>query len=227
MKKAVVIYGPPGAGKGTQAELLARNFFMIHFESGRYLENLLHTPEAKKSKILEREKSLFDTGKLCTPSWVLGTFSRVVRAVGSAGYGIVFSGPPRTLFEAVGGKRQKGLFDVLEEVYGKKNISVVELEVGMKVSGKRNEARYVCSVCGLPRLSWAKGARCGFCDGALKKRVLDDPEVVKKRMEEYVERTKPIIAEVKRRKYKYVCIGATKRPEKVFQDIVRRVQLKK
>ena len=227
MKKAIVIYGPPGAGKGTQAELLSRNFLMMHFESGRYLENLFQSSEAKKSKVLKREKKLFDTGKLCTPSWVLRIFSRVVRMTGGAGSGIVFSGPPRTLFEAVGSTRQKGLFDVLEEVYGKKNIYVVQLEVSMKVSGKRNEARYVCSVCGLSRLSWVRGSRCGFCDGALKKRTLDDPEVVKRRMEEYVNRTEPIIREVKKRKYKYVRIDATKRPYAVFQDLVRRLQLKK
>jgi len=41
MKKVVIIFGPPGSGKGTQAELLARKFNFVHFDTGRYEENLL------------------------------------------------------------------------------------------------------------------------------------------------------------------------------------------
>ena len=62
LKRAVIIYGPPGSGKGTQAELLAKKFGFIHFDTGRYFEALLHSPETQKNPVLRRERKNFDNG---------------------------------------------------------------------------------------------------------------------------------------------------------------------
>ena len=54
MKKTIIIYGPPGSGKGTQAELLARKFPLIHFDTGRYIESIIRAPGATKDPVIQR-----------------------------------------------------------------------------------------------------------------------------------------------------------------------------
>ena len=48
MNKAIIIYGLPGSGKGTQANLLADKLGLIHFDTGKYLERIVHDPANKK-----------------------------------------------------------------------------------------------------------------------------------------------------------------------------------
>jgi len=223
--KAIIIYGPPGAGKGTQAELISRRFNFVHFDTGRYLRNLFLSSKAKTDPVLKREKKINESGTLNTPGWVLKIISEATKRIRKTGSGIVYSGSPRTYLEAFGGGKRKGLFEVLENLYGRENIHILKVKISEKTSGERNKARFVCSVCGLPRLAWGKNKECIFCGGELKKRKDDAPEVIKKRMEEFEERTFPILAEAKKRKYKIVEIDGTKLPYQVFSEIVEKLKL--
>src|SRR3989344_9696421 len=108
MKKIVIIYGPPGAGKGTQANLIAGKFGMIHFDTGKYLEQFLHNPETKNDPEIKKVKEIFDSGALVTPSFVLKIISEKTKEVAKSGFGIVFSGSPRTFYEAFGDKKNQG-----------------------------------------------------------------------------------------------------------------------
>lgn len=221
-KLAVIIYGPPGAGKGTQADLLVRKSGFIHFDTGRYLEGLFRDADAvRSSKILQREKKFFDEGDLCTPSWVLKIVSGATKKIARSGFSVVYSGSPRTLFEAFGDGRNIGLMRTLEGLYGKKNITVVKLEVRPKYSLKRNSERYICSVCGLPRLAGVKTARCIFCAGQLRRRTLDDPNVIKERLIEYAKRTYPVLSEMKKHKFRVKKINGEPLPYKVSESITK------
>ncbi len=224
MPKAIIIYGPPGSGKGTQAELLTRKYSAVHFDTGRYIENLVHSPEARKNKILSRERKLFDAGILCTPSWVLKITRDEAERIAKAKFHVVFSGSPRTMFEAFGDKKNEGLVHALGRVYGKRNIIVVKLDIPEKESAKRNGARFICSVCGLPRLSSVSGNHCALCAGILRKRVLDDPKVIPVRLREYRERTYPIIANMKKMGVSIKTIDGTPLPYKVHEKIVRAIK---
>jgi len=219
-KQAVIIYGPPGSGKGTQAELLARKFNFIHFDTGRYLESVLRSPGWQKNAILRRERRLFDTGKLCTPSWVLKITKEEAKRIAKAGYSIVFSGSPRTLYEAFGNK-QNGLFNTLQKLYGLKNVIIIFLKIRDRVSIKRNSHRLVCSVCGLPLLAKAKIKECALCAGKMRTRSLDKPSVIKVRLKEYSNRTYPIIAKAKKMGIKVLPINGEPLPYKVHNQIVR------
>ncbi len=224
--KAVIFYGPPGAGKGTQAELLARRFGFTHFDTGRYLENLLHSPAAAKDPILKKENNFFDTGILCTPSWILKIISEAVTKIAAGGSGVVFSGSPRTIFEAFGDKKNKGLLAHLAKIYGAKNIFVVYLDVKAATSLKRNSNRWICSFCGLPAMG-AKGVdRCVFCGAALKKRTLDDPAVIKVRWQEYQNRTYPILSLMKKNKFSIFKINGEKSPYEVAVRVASLLGLK-
>ena len=146
MRKAIIIYGPPGAGKGTQANLLADVSGMLHFDTGKYIEQVVHDSANRKNKIIQREKINFDSGKLCTPAWVLKITIDKIKELSRAGFGLVFSGSPRTVFEAFGDDVNEGVISVLEKLYGKKNIAPVLLRVAPKTSILRNSSRLVCSI---------------------------------------------------------------------------------
>lgn len=223
--KIVIIYGPPGSGKGTQAELLARKFDFIHFDTGRYGESLLYAPGALKDPILRRERENFESGKLFTPSWVLKISSEAAKKFGNLKYNIVFSGSPRTFFEAFGDKKIKGLIHCLNSFYGKKNILVVEIDVRPQTSIFRNSNRRLCSVCGLPFLASAKINSCQFCAAPPRRRVLDNPETIKIRLQEYKNRTYPIIKELKRLKYSVIKINGEQPPYLVHNNIVKKIGL--
>ncbi|MFH0712778.1 MAG: nucleoside monophosphate kinase [Candidatus Jorgensenbacteria bacterium] len=225
-KQAVVIYGPPGSGKGTQADLLARKYNFVHFDTGRYIEAVVRDPALQKNPVIRRERKLFDTGILCTPKWVLKIVRDATKRVFDAGYGIVYSGSPRTLFEALGDKGQRGLFAALIGLYGKKNITVLKLCIKSQTSIKRNSNRLVCSVCGLPILAASKLRNCSFCSGPARRRTLDKPEVIKVRLKEYEERTLPLVKEAKKLSIKVKDVNGEPAPYKVHAEIIKKIGLK-
>jgi adenylate kinase len=220
-KKAIFVMGPPGSGKGTQAELLADKYELFHFDTGRVLEGIWHDPKKQKDPIVRRERVLFDTGKLNTPSVVLKMIKEKIKELSKIGESLVFSGSPRTFFEAFGDSKNVGLIKTLEKLYGKKNIIVLLLKVDSKKAIARNVGRMVCSVCGMQLLSVlkVKQTRCPFCGGELRKRTLDKPEVMLVRLQEFANRTKPILEELKKRKFVIHGINANVLPYQVFEKI--------
>ncbi len=225
-KQAVIIYGPPGSGKGTQAELLARKYNFSHFDTGRYIEALVHDPRSQKDPVIKREKKLFDTGILNTPSWVLKITREITKKINKADLGIIYSGSPRTMFESFGDNKSQGLLALLVNLYGKKNIFVIKLDVKDSTSVKRNSARWVCSVCGLPVLGRFTHRECAFCGGPLKRRTLDDPKIIKIRLGEYKQRTYPILAKIRKSGFKVLEVNGEPAPYKVHAEIIRKLRLR-
>jgi len=225
--RAVIIYGPPGSGKGTQAELLTRKFNFIHFDTGRYGESLIYAPGAEKNTVLLRERKNFETGKLFTPSWTLRIVSQATRRIAKAGFGIVYSGSPRTIFEAFGGKSNRGLLSILIKLYGRKNIVVIKLNVKDQTSIRRNSKRVVCSVCGLSVLASSKSRKCSFCAGPARRRTLDKPEIIKIRLKEYRERTYPILNKMRGLGFSVREINGEPAPYKVYEQVVRALSLRR
>ena len=218
MKKiAVILYGPPGAGKGTQANLLADKLGLIHFDTGKFLEGVLHNPARQKEKTIKYECHLWDTGILNTPSFVVREVIREAKEIRKAGWGLAYSGSPRTIYEA------ERLMPVLEHLYGKKNIFVFTLKTPADFSIKRNSDRLVCTVCGYTLLAQyypkVKAKYCPICGGPFYRRKLDNPKTIKIRLKQYAERTEPIFGVLKKRGYRVHEIDAKPAPFKVFKKI--------
>jgi len=228
MKRVIIIYGPPGAGKGTQANLLAGKLGLIHFDTGKYLEQLLHDSELQKNPEIKMARKIFDSGALVTPSFVLKVTSKKTKEIAKAGWGIVFSGSPRTVFEAFGNQKNEGLIPIFENLYGKKNIVPILLKIDPKISILRNAHRLVCSVCGTAILySDVKHQHktCPLCGGKLYRRVVDNPKVFKTRIKEYEVRTAPILAGLKKRGYKITEVDGRPLPYKVFDSILKKLKI--
>ena len=223
MKKiAIILYGPPGSGKGQQADLLADAFGLMHIDTGKLIRAIFSDPSQMKNPVNKREKKLNDAGILNTPSWVVGIVKRRVRIAAKMGYGVVFSGSPRTPYEA--GKE----IPFLEAMYGRKAVKFFFLRVPFAVAARRNRERYVCSVCNRPLLTAyypsKERTRCPVCAGPLRRRIDDDPTKFATRTREYETRTKPAIEYVRRRGYRVTAVNGTPAPFKVFRNIVRRIK---
>ncbi len=229
MKKAFIIYGPPGAGKGTQANLLAARFGLFHLDTGKYVEHVVHDPQYKDDPVIKRERVIFDSGVLCTPTWVLDITKDRVAHLSKAEFGIVFSGSPRTMYEAFGDDKHKGLIKVLEEKYGKENLTFLYLKIDPEESIARNSRRMVCEVCGTGLLYIDANHHhemCPLCGGKLVRRTVDNPKVFDTRIREYHERTMPILDALRAKHYTITEINGRPLPYQVLNEILKKLKLR-
>ncbi len=219
MKAAVAIYGPPGSGKGTQAELLVKQYGFFHFDTGAYLRRLLNDPKNKHDKEIQKEKKLNDEGTLNTPSFVLKRVKKETERISRTGQSIVYSGSPRTLFEAFGDTKNKGLLALLKKEYGSKNVFIVQLLVNPKTAAKRNAGRLMCSVCGLPILAASKAKTCSFCGAKAMRRIDDNPKLFAHRLDQYEKRTFPILLKAAKAGYAIKKVNGEPAPYLIHRKI--------
>lgn len=219
--QAVFIFGTPGAGKGTQANLLAWTKGFYHFDSGKELRAILRDPARAHEPLIIRERALNDSGKLNTPRWVLTMFKKEARKISKAGMSIVYSGSPRTMYEAFGTKAVVGLVPFLEKQYGAQNVHAFYLDIDPTKAANRNIIRRTCTVCTNPVLGDAPVTTCPICEGELKVRTDDNAETYKIRYAEYTNRTLPILEELKKRGMTVTTIRADQKPPIVHAAIVQ------
>ena len=218
----VIFLGPPGAGKGTQANLLAWTKNFIHFDTGKFIEEAIHDPEKASDPQIQEARKQFDSGVLVTPTFVLKLTTEKTKEIGESGFNVAFSGSPRTMFEAFGDEKNPGLVEVLEKVYGKDNVNFIFLKIDPQIAIQRNANRKVCSLCATAILyndSTHHHTECPLCGAKLRTRAVDNPEVLQIRIKEYEERTKPIITELTKRGYKINEIDGTPMPFVVFEQL--------
>ena len=225
LPQIIILLGPPGAGKGTQAELLSERLNLYYLETSKIIEK--EVMNAKKNEFVEiggkryplsKEKKLWKSGKLCTPEVVTFWIKNKIKELANEKKKIVFAGSPRTLYEA------KEILPLLKKLYGLENIRVLLLEISPQETIFRNSHRRICELMRHPILYSKETANLKRCplDGSklIRREGLDDPEVIKIRIEEYKKRTLPVVDYLKKEGIKVEKISASGSPAEVFNKII-------
>lgn len=177
----IVLLGPPGAGKGTQADKLAARLGIPKIATGDVLRAALRDG-TKRGK---EAKAYMDRGDLVPDSVILGILQDVMTSPATK-KGAILDGAVRTVPQA------EGLGVTLAEI-GKKIDKVLLFDVDDEELVKRLGTRTVCEGCQTPYMGRQPGTECEKCGGKLVRRKDDEPEAIRNRLEVYRTQTAPVI----------------------------------
>ena len=176
----LIFLGAPGAGKGTQAEILSAKLSIPTISTG----NILRAAIKEGTKTGLEAKSYMDAGKLVPDSVIIGIVSQRLEQPDCA-HGFILDGVPRTIGQAEALDKAGVRFD-----------HVVSIEISDEEIEARMEGRRVCSKCGAPYHIKAKPPKqegvCDSCGGPVVQRDDDRPETVRGRLEVYHRETEPL-----------------------------------
>lgn len=179
MSLNLILLGPPGAGKGTQATRLTRFWRIPHISTGAILRDAV-----KAGSPLGREvQAIMERGSLVPDE----TITRIVSdrlAQDDARSGFLLDGFPRTVPQA----------ESLDAVVGDRPLIVVEIALSQEAVLHRLASRMICSECGANAPDDRDVATCHDCGGRLVPRADDAEQVVRERLNVYHRQTAPLIA---------------------------------
>jgi len=184
----IIMIGPQGSGKGTQAELLGPKIGAIKLSTG----DAFRAEIAAETPLGLKVKEILASGNLVSDDVTLAIVAEKLDTYAADGIGgVIFDGFPRTEAQAEG-------LDTLLSDRGQKIDRVVELSVPDEVLIERMSGRRVCSNCGtnynLAFQSTRVEGVCDKCGAELIQRPDDMPDAIRKRLQLYNELTKPLLA---------------------------------
>lgn len=207
----VILFGAPGAGKGTQAAILAEKTGLVHITTGELFRQAIR----QETELGKQAKPYYDRGQLVPDQLTIAMLLERL-SQGDCARGCLLDGFPRTLEQATAldealAQKGKGIDKVLY-------IQVPQNELVSRLAGRWN-----CRQCGSvyqerfqpPR----QAGRCDQCGGELYQREDDRPETVRRRLEVYLEQTAPLI-DYYRARGKLVEIDGDKAVEEVAEDLL-------
>lgn len=181
----IILLGPPGAGKGTQARILEDERGMVQLSTG----DMLREARTSGTQMGQKVAAIMDAGQLVTDEIVIGLIEEKLQS--TDGNGFIFDGFPRTLAQA------DALGDLLV-ANGQGLNAVVEMRVDDDALVARITARSTCGSCGevynditKPQPEDGKCSNCGASD--FKRRADDNEDSLRTRLMEYYKKTSPLI----------------------------------
>ncbi|MFN3576829.1 MAG: adenylate kinase [Tabrizicola sp.] len=187
MAPVIILLGPPGAGKGTQARMLEEDFGLVQLSTG----DLLRAAVAAGTEAGRKAKAVMEAGQLVSDDIVLAVLKDRMTQPDVA-RGIILDGFPRTAAQAA------ALDGLLAEA-GQKVTAAISLEVEDEAMVARVAGRYTCAGCGEGyHDEFKQPATAGVCDKcggtAFRRRADDNAETVRARLRAYHAETAPLIA---------------------------------
>src|SRR5690606_8864669 len=182
----IILLGPPGAGKGTQASRLVEDRGMVQLSTG----NMLRAAVAAGTEIGRKAQAIMEAGGLVSDDIVNALIDEGLAGL-AAEQGVIFDGYPRTRCQAES-------LDRLLAAHGRKLDAVIELEVDEEALVDRISGRFTCASCGEGYHDRHKRPQVdGVCDACgsteFKRRPDDNAETVRTRLAEYRAKTAPIL----------------------------------
>ena len=176
----LILLGPPGAGKGTQADILSKRLAIPTISTG----NILRAAVKNGTPVGLKAKEYMDAGKLVPDEVIIGVISeRLAEADCQKGY--ILDGVPRTIPQAEALEKAGIVFDAVV------SIEIIDQEIVDRMAGRR-----VCTACGAPfhvkNMPPKTEGVCDNCGGKLEARADDKPEVVRDRLAVYHKETAPL-----------------------------------
>jgi len=209
--QVVILLGPPGAGKGTQAVRLAEECSIPHISTG----DLFRANLKEGTELGQRAKGFMESGKLVPDELVLEMlFDRVGAEDCQGGY--LLDGFPRTLPQA----------EALTEALADQPNSALLLEVPDDVIIERASGRLLCKSCSnIHHATFAPPAiegTCDACGGELYRRKDDEPDVVRERLSVYHAETQPMV-DYYRERGSLQEVDGNQEPDSVFTALIERL----
>ncbi len=206
----VILLGPPGGGKGTQAKKIVEKYGIPHIATG----DILREAVAKGTELGKKAKEYMEKGELVPDEIVIGIVRERLKQP-DCEKGFLLDGFPRTI------KQAEALDEMLKEL-GKKIDAVIYIDVPEEEVVKRIAYRRTCKKCGaVYHLIYAppkEDNKCDKCGGELYQREDDREDVVRQRYKVYMENTAPLIDYYEKRGILYRVDG-TKSIDEVFAQI--------
>lgn len=192
----IVLFGKPGAGKGTQAPRLAQSLGAPTLATG----DVLRAAAQAGTPLGLEAKGYMDRGALVPDAVILGIVSQTLSAPAYAP-GVILDGVVRTVPQA------EGMRDALRAL-GRQVDAVVDLAVPDDEIVHRLSSRLVCANCQTPYMTGAVGDPCPKCGGRLMRRQDDEPEAIRNRLAVFEAQTKPVFAWYRTHGTKVVTVDA-------------------
>jgi adenylate kinase len=210
----VILFGPPGAGKGTQGDRLAERFGLVRLSTG----DLLREARRQGTRLGLEAKRFMDVGELVPDEVILGKVEEVMSK--RTGSRFLFDGFPRTRAQAAG-------LDGLLERLGRTLSAVLVLDVDDDTIVARLSSRVFCNACGAvynlrtdpPR----EAGVCNVCGGRLEQRSDDREDTVRRRLAVYREETTPVLDHYRAGPVRVVHVDGERPVEDVQADLVARL----
>ena len=180
----IILLGPPGAGKGTQARRLIEERGLVQLSTG----DMLREAKSSGTEMGRHVAEIMDRGQLVTDEIVIGL---IREKLAQGGKGFIFDGFPRTLAQA-------DALEALMAEMGQHVDAVVEMRVDDEALVARISGRFTCGNCGEVYHDVTKPTKvAGVCDVCgstdLRRRADDNAESLKTRLMEYYKKTSPLI----------------------------------
>lgn len=178
----LILLGPPGAGKGTQAEVLTQKLDIPAISTG----NILRAAVKNGTPTGLRAKAFMDAGQLVPDEVIIGVISERLQEA-DCQKGFILDGVPRTIPQAEALEQAGVAFDAVV------SIEISDADIVARMAGRR-----VCAACSTPFHVTGRPPKqdgiCDLCGGRLEQRADDKPEVVSSRLEIYHKETAPLKA---------------------------------